>query len=76
MQEVATTYAGMMIAIPPRAWDVFRGMSVEEMAEFLREVASQARLAKYPRSKHGPKKPRPKRNGRINDHVATARLSN
>jgi hypothetical protein len=76
VQEVATTYAGMMIAIPPRAWDVFRGMSVEEMAEFLREVASQARLAKYPRSKHGPKKPRPKRNGRINDHVATARLSN
>lgn len=73
-QEVATTYAGMMIAIPPRAWGVFRGMSVEAMAEFLREAASQAWLTKYPRSKHGPKKPRPKRTGRITDHVATARL--
>jgi IS4 transposase len=76
VQEVATTYAGMMIAIPPRAWEVFQRMSAEEMAEFLREAASQAWLAKYPRSKHGPKKPRPKRTGRINDHVATARLLN
>ena len=75
-QEVATTYAGMMIANPPREWEVFQGMSVEEMAEFLREAASQAWVAKYPRSKHGPKKPRPKRTGRISDHVATARLLN
>lgn len=63
-----------MIAIPPGEWEVFQGLTVVEMAEFLREVASQAWLAKYPRSKHGPKKPRPKRTGRINDHVATARL--
>jgi hypothetical protein len=74
VQEVATTYSGMMIAIPPGEWEVFQGLTVVEMAEFLREVASQAWLAKYPRSKHGPKKPRPKRTGRINDHVATARL--
>ena len=74
VQEVATTYAGMMIAIPPRTWEVFQGMSVEEMVGFLQEAASQAWLAKYPRSKHGPKKPRPKRTGRITDHVATARL--
>jgi hypothetical protein len=73
-QEVATTYAGMMIAIPPRVWEVFQEMSVEAMAGFLREAANQAWLAKYPRSKHGPKKPRPKRAGRITDHVATARL--
>ena len=73
-QEVATTYAGMMIALPPREWEAFRGMSVEAMAGFLREAANQAWLAKYPRSKHGPKKPRPKRTGRITDHVATARL--
>src|SRR5512135_1773975 len=74
VQEVATTYSGMMIAIPPGEWEVFQGLTVVEMAEFLREVASQAWLAKDPRSKHGPKKPRPKRTGRINDHVATARL--
>ncbi len=75
-QEVASTYTGMMIAIPPRAWEVFQAMSMEAMAEFLREAASQAWLAKYPRSQHGPKKPRPKRTGRITDHVATARLLN
>jgi IS4 transposase len=74
VQEVATTYAGMMIAIPPREWEVFQGMGAEEMAGFLREAASQVWLAKYPRSKHGPKKPRPKRTGRVTDHVATARL--
>jgi IS4 transposase len=74
VQEVATTYAGKMIAIPPREWALFRGMGVEAMAGFLREAASQAWLAKYPRSRHGPKKPRPKRTGRISDHVATARL--
>jgi IS4 transposase len=77
VQEVATTYAGMMIAVPPAEWEVFQGMSVGEMAEFLREAASQAWLAKYPRSKRGPKKPRPKRTGgKITDHIATARLLN
>ena len=76
VQEVATTYAGMMIAVPASDWEVFQGLSEGEMAEFLREAASQAWLARYPRSKHGPKKPRPKRAGRFSDHVATARLLN
>jgi IS4 transposase len=74
VQEVATTYAGMMIAVPPSEWEVFAGLSAGAMADFLREAASQAWLGKYPRSKHGPKKPRRKRTGRINAHVATARL--
>src|SRR3954469_19650745 len=76
VQEVATTYAGMMIAVPPSGWEVFQGLSEGQMAEFLREAASQAWLAKDPRMKHGLKKPRPKRTGRITDHVATARLLN
>src|SRR3954470_21765561 len=74
VREVATTYAGMMIAVPPSEWEVFQGMCEVQMAEFLRETASLAWLAKYPRSKRGPKKPRPKRTGRFSDHVATARL--
>jgi hypothetical protein len=73
-QEVATTYEGMMIAIPPSGWEIFPGLGEAEMVAFLRVAASQAWLAKYPRSKHGPKKPRPKRTGRFSDHVATARL--
>ena len=74
VQEVATTYAGMMIAVPPSELGGLPGVSEGQMAEFLREAAGQAWLAKYPRSKHGPKKPRPKRTGRFSDHVATARL--
>ncbi len=74
VQEVATTYEGMMIAIPPSEWEIFPGLGEGEMVGFLREAASQAWLSKYPRSKHGPKRPRPKRTGRFSDHVATVRL--
>lgn len=73
--EVATTYEGMMIAIPPVAWKPFQKLSTSEMADFLREAASQAWLAKYPRTVRGPKKPPPKRtSGKTNHHVSTARL--
>ena len=73
--EVATTYEGMMIALPPSEWAPLGRLSVAELAEFLREVASQAWLAKYPRTVRGPKKPPPKRtSGRTNHHVSTARL--
>jgi Transposase DDE domain len=74
VQEVATTYEGMMIAIPPSDWEIFPGLGEVEMVGFLREAASQACLSRYPRSKHGPKMPRPKRTGRFSDHVATVRL--
>jgi IS4 transposase len=73
--EVATTYEGMMIALPPSEWAPLGRLSPAESAEFLREVASQAWLAKYPRTVRGPKKPPPRRtSGRTNHHVSTARL--
>lgn len=73
--EVATTYEGMMIALPPAEWAPLGRLSLSELAEFLREVASQAWLAKYPRTVRGPKKPPPRRaSGRTNHHVSTARL--
>jgi IS4 transposase len=73
--EVATTYEGMMIALPPAEWKPFQTLSVGAMAEFLRETASQVWLAKYPRTVRGPKKPRPKRtSGKTDHHVSTARL--
>ena len=73
--EVSTTYEGMMIAVPPSEWKRFQKLSTGEMTDFLREVASQVWLAKYPRSVRGPKKPQPKKtSGRKNHHVATARL--
>jgi len=73
--EVESKYEGMMIAIPPSEWKPFQRLSDGAMAEFLREVASQAWLAKYPRSVRGPKKPSPRKtSGRKNHHVSTARL--
>jgi IS4 transposase len=73
--EVASTHQGMMIAVPPAEWVRFGRLGVPEMAEFLREAASQAWLAKYPRATRGPKRPQPRKaSGRKNHHVSTARL--
>ena len=74
-EEIASTYPGMMIALPPPEWAVFRWAGEVEFAEFLTAAAELAWLAKYPLSHRGPKKPRPKRaSGKRNPHVATARL--
>src|SRR5262249_43990471 len=74
-EEVASTYEGMMIAVPPSEWEPISRLGLVEMAEFLREVASQAWLAKYPRATRGRKKPPPRKaSGGKNHHVSTARL--
>ena len=74
-QEVASTYRGMMIALPPETWERFAVMGRAEMAAFLGEVASQAWLARYPKATRGPKKSLPRKtSGRKNHHVSTARL--
>jgi Transposase DDE domain len=73
--EIARTSEGMMIALPPQEWAIFRTVSMVEFAEFLQAAAELAWLSKYPLSHRGPKKPRPKRaSGKRNHHVATARL--
>ena len=74
-EEVASTYEGMMIALPPREWEVFRRVGAVEFAEFLQATAELAWLAKYPLSHRGPKKPRPERaSGKRSYHISTARL--
>jgi IS4 transposase len=75
MCEVIENYKGMTVAVPPESWTAIRVLSLAEFAEFLREVASQARLARYPLSKRRPKpagtRPRKRTSG---EHLATARL--
>ena len=73
--EISKTYTGMMIAIPAEHWIVFRSMTVTELAQVLRELASQVDLSKYHKHRRGPKQPRPERirTGRSN-HVSTARI--
>ncbi len=59
--EIAATYRGMMIAIPPEEWFIFRALSVAQMAELLVQMATKVRLSAFRKQRRGPKKPMPKR---------------
>jgi len=73
--EIRQTYDGMMIAIPPPQWAIFRDMSAVEFAEVLRALASAVHLAKYRKHPRGQKKKLPQRTAYQNgSHVATAKL--
>jgi hypothetical protein len=73
--EIRQTYDGMMIAIPPPQWAIFRDMSAVECAEVLRALASAVHLAKYRKHPRGPKKKLPQRTAYQNgSHVSTAKL--
>jgi len=73
--EVATTYHGMMIAIPEGEWDVFYRMSASAMAAPLLDLAERVNLRAWRKSPRGPQKPRPKRDGNAKQgHVSTAKL--
>lgn len=76
-EEIARVHEGMMIALPASEWEGFRDMTTQEFAEFLRSVAQQIPLHRYPKSQRGPKKPKPKRHhSKKHPHVSTARLLN
>jgi Transposase DDE domain len=73
--EIRQTYAGMMVAIPPSAWQVFQTMSDAEIAGVLREIASHVCLRRYRKTARGPKKPPPQRRPYQNgEHVATSEI--
>jgi len=73
--EIKQVYEGMMIALPPEDWTIFRTMSVATFAAVLKKMASHIDLGYYRKSKRGPKTPRPPmdqyRNG---GHVSTYKL--
>lgn len=73
--EMTRVYGGMMIAIPPEHWQVFRVLDGTGMARLLRQLAKQMKLTKYRKQTRKPKKPAPKR---VHDpeqpHVATSEL--
>lgn len=75
VEEVQGSFRGMMIAIPPPAWQSFQAVSVSELAAMLQGWATQVDLKRFSVSRRGPKKPRakPPRNPK-RPHVATARL--
>jgi IS4 transposase len=73
--EIKQVHEGMMIALPPDEWTIFRVMSVAEFAAQLKEMAAHMDLGLYRKSKRGPKKPPPPmdqyRNG---GHVSTYKI--
>jgi Transposase DDE domain len=72
--EVKNVYAGMMVALPPPKWKIFQKMSPADMAAHLLRWARTADLKRYPKHRHGPKKPKqPCPNAQF-QHVATAKL--
>jgi len=73
--EIKQVHAGMMIALPPDEWTIFRALTAAEFAAALRKMAEHMDLGMYRKSKRGPKKPQPSmdqyRNG---GHVSTHKL--
>jgi IS4 transposase len=73
--EIKQVHEGMMIALPPDAWALFRTMSVAQFAAGLKKMATHMDLEYYRKSKRGPKKPPPAmdeyRNG---GHVSTYKV--
>jgi IS4 transposase len=73
--EIAGTYRGMMIAIAEEHWTVFAGLTAEQLAEVMRELADKVRLSAFQRHRRGPKKPPVKRRySKKHPHVSTAQL--
>jgi hypothetical protein len=73
--EIASTYAGMMLAIEPKQWRIFADMKPAPFAKILNHLAGSARLERYRKHPRGPKKKRPAQtSGKRNHHIATARL--
>ena len=75
-EEIAATYRGMMIAIPPRHWTkAFGHRTTRELVAIIKQLAGQVQLAQFLKNSRGPKKPPPQRTGGLRQkHVSTARL--
>jgi hypothetical protein len=73
--EVRDTYVGMMVALPPQRWLVFRKLDAKELANVLCEVASHVRPDRYRKARRGPKRPPTAKDKYKNGgHVSTHRL--
>ncbi len=73
--EIATTYKGMMIAIPEPEWGLFSTMTSSKLAETLIDRAQHVRLEAFRNSPTRPRKSRakPKKSPK-KGHVSTAKL--
>ena len=73
--ELHTTYAGMMVAIPPEEWRPFATMSLTEFVKHLKFLAQRVDVLRYRKHRRGPKKPAPARGQYHNGgHASTAKI--
>jgi hypothetical protein len=73
--EIKQVHEGMMIALPPEQWEIFRTMSITQFATTLKDLAAHMDLDYYRKSTRGPKKtPTTKDKYRNGGHVSTHKL--
>ncbi|MEA5554573.1 hypothetical protein VB713_26960 [Anabaena cylindrica UHCC 0172] len=75
VEEIQSTYTGMMIAIPEPEWKFVSTLNLSTFVELLKQLAAQVDLKRFTSSPRGPKKPQPQRPREPHrPHVSTARL--
>lgn len=73
--EIKQVHEGMMIALPPGDWAIFRTMSLATFATALKQMAVHMDLGYYRKSKRGPKKPPPSKDQyRNGGHISTYKV--
>jgi len=73
--EIRSTYDGMMIAIPPAHWAVFRTLSLLQFTKLLKQLALRVELRRFRKHPRAAKKPPPRKSAyRNGGHVSTHRL--
>ncbi|WP_051036658.1 hypothetical protein [Calothrix sp. PCC 6303] len=75
VEEIQSTYTGMMIAIPDVEWKFVTHLSLPTFTELLKQWAAKVDLKRFASSPKAQKKSQPKRKKEPNrPHVSTARL--
>ena len=73
--EIGQVYRGMMVALPPEEWTIFRLMSLNDYVAFLKRLARNVDFERYPKAHRGPKKAKPKRHyDPSHPHVSVAKI--
>jgi hypothetical protein len=74
VQEIASHYNGMMIALPTRRWGFARRLPALAFARLLRDIAGHANMKLLTKTRRGPKKKRRTPNCTNVRHLSTKRL--
>jgi hypothetical protein len=73
--HISKVYAGMMIAVPAKHWQIFRRLDDKQLTDLLKELAEKIELKRFRKHPRGPKRPQPKKiSGAKRKHVSTARI--